>query len=124
MFGVVRQNAKELEAELKHSVTGVDANSYQQNIDDIVAAKSLPRCRSLKRCGAAWKSKLKQAVSWQNVSFSLLDGEGREQTVDGVRLGSMALLDDAGYVKWNGQRGDAVNSYVRLSIDRCTATYV
>ncbi len=42
LFGVVRQNAKELESELKHSVTGVDGNSYQKDIEAIVAATSLP----------------------------------------------------------------------------------
>ncbi|MCV5960351.1 hypothetical protein OFO30_33725, partial [Escherichia coli] len=55
------------------------------------------------------------------VSFTLLDGEGKEQTVNGVRLGAMALLDDNGYVKWNGQRGDAVN-YLRQPENGPTAS--
>ncbi|WP_322804283.1 MotA/TolQ/ExbB proton channel family protein [Vibrio alfacsensis] len=112
LFGVVRQNAKELEAELKHSVTGVDANTYLQNIDDIVAAKSLPTLTQLEAMWRSMAEQVKASGEIANVSFNLLDGEGREQTVNGIRLGSMALLDNAGYVKWNGQRGDAVN-YLR-----------
>lgn len=112
LFGVVRQNAKELESELKSSVTGVDANSYQKDIDAIVAAKSLPTLTQLQAMWRSMEEQIKASGEMANVSFTLLNGEGREQTVSGVRLGSMALLDDTGYVKWNGQRGDAVN-YLR-----------
>ncbi|AVF92723.1 flagellar motor protein MotA [Vibrio diabolicus] len=112
LFGVVRQNAKELESELKSSVTGVDANSYQKDIDAIVAAKSLPTLTQLQAMWRSMEEQIKASGEMANVSFTLLNGEGREQTVNGVRLGSMALLDDTGYVKWNGQRGDAVN-YLR-----------
>ncbi|HHX8632206.1 MotA/TolQ/ExbB proton channel family protein [Vibrio diabolicus] len=112
LFGVVRQNAKELESELKSSVTGVDANSYQKDIDAIVAAKSLPTLTQLQAMWRSMEEQIKASGEVANVSFTLLNGEGREQTVNGVRLGSMALLDDTGYVKWNGQRGDAVN-YLR-----------
>ncbi|MFB1095371.1 MotA/TolQ/ExbB proton channel family protein [Vibrio diabolicus] len=112
LFGVVRQNAKELESELKSSVTGVDANSYQKDIDAIVAAKSLPTLTQLQAMWRSMEEQIKASGEMANVSFTLLNGEGREQTVNGVRLGSMALLDDTGYVKWNGQREDAVN-YLR-----------
>ncbi|MCG6327570.1 MotA/TolQ/ExbB proton channel family protein [Vibrio alginolyticus] len=112
LFGVVRQNAKELESELKSSVTGVDANSYQKDIDAIVAAKSLPTLTQLQAMWRSMEEQIKASGEMANVSFTLLNGEGREQTVNGVRLGSMALLDETGYVKWNGQRGDAVN-YLR-----------
>lgn len=112
LFGVVRQNAKELDSELKSSVTGVDANSYQKDIDAIVAAKSLPTLTQLQAMWRSMEEQIKASGEMANVSFTLLNGEGREQTVNGVRLGSMALLDDTGYVKWNGQRGDAVN-YLR-----------
>ncbi|HHF0558453.1 TPA: MotA/TolQ/ExbB proton channel family protein [Vibrio antiquarius] len=112
LFGVVRQNSKELESELKSSVTGVDANSYQKDIDAIVAAKSLPTLTQLQAMWRSMEEQIKASGEMANVSFTLLNGEGREQTVNGVRLGSMALLDDTGYVKWNGQRGDAVN-YLR-----------
>ncbi|MEF1310647.1 MotA/TolQ/ExbB proton channel family protein [Vibrio mytili] len=112
LFGVVRQSAKELESELKQSVTSVDANSYQDDIDAIVTAKSLPTLPQLNAMWHSMEEQIKASGELAHVSFTLLDGEGREQTVDGVRLGAMALLSDNGYVNWNGQRGDAVN-YLR-----------
>lgn len=123
LFGVVRQNAKELESELKSSVTGVDANSYQKDIDAIVAAKSLPTLTQLQAMWRSMEEQIKASGEMANVSFTLLNGEGREQTVSGVRLGSMALLDDTGYVKWNGQRGDAVN-YLRQPENGPTANTI
>ncbi|WP_100752823.1 MotA/TolQ/ExbB proton channel family protein [Vibrio salilacus] len=121
LFGVVRQNAKELESELKSSVTGVDANSYQKEIDAIVAAKSLPTLTQLQAMWHSMEEQIKASGEMANVSFTLLNGEGREQTLNGVRLGSMALLDETGYVKWNGQRGDAVN-YLRQPNNGPTAS--
>ncbi|ELA8173533.1 MotA/TolQ/ExbB proton channel family protein [Vibrio alginolyticus] len=123
LFGVVRQNAKELESELKSSVTGVDANSYQKDIDAIVAAKSLPTLTQLQAMWRSMEEQIKASGEMANVSFTLLNGEGREQTVNGVRLGSMALLDETGYVKWNGQRGDAVN-YLRQPENGPTANSI
>lgn len=121
LFGVVRQNAKELQSELKFSVTGVDANSFQQNIDDIVAAQSLPTLPQLRAMWRSMEEQIKASGEIANVQFALLDGEGREQIVNGVRLGSMALLNSAGYVKWSGQRGDAV-SYLRQPENGPTAS--
>ncbi|MCG6318900.1 MotA/TolQ/ExbB proton channel family protein [Vibrio alginolyticus] len=123
LFGVVRQNAKELESELKSSVTGVDANSYQKDIDAIVAAKSLPTLTQVQAMWRSMEEQIKASGEMGNVSFTLLNGEGREQTVNGVRLGSMALLDKTGYVKWNGQRGDAVN-YLRQPENGPTANTI
>ncbi len=112
LFGVVRQNAKELESELKHSVTGVDNNTYQKDIEAIVAASSLPTLPQLRSMWRSMEEHVKASGEVAKVSFTLLDGEGREQQVTGIRLGAMALLDESGYVKWNGQRGDAVH-YLR-----------
>ena len=69
------------------------------------------------------EEQIKASGEMANVSFTLLNGEGREQTVNGVRLGSMALLDETGYVKWNGQRGDAVN-YLRQPENGPTANTI
>ncbi len=112
LFGVVRQNAKELESELKHSVTGADNNTYQKDIEAIVAASSLPTLPQLRSMWRSMEEHVKASGEVAKVSFTLLDGEGREQQVTGIRLGAMALLDESGYVKWNGQRGDAVH-YLR-----------
>ncbi len=120
LFGVVRQNAKELESELTHSVTGVDGNTYKKDIDAIVAATSLPTLPQLRAMWRSMEEHIKASGELAKVSFTLLDGEGREQNVTGVRLGAMALVDERGYVKWNGQRGDAVH-YLRQPENAPTA---
>lgn len=108
IFGVVRQNAKEIKADLVNLVTQVDRQHYRQVIDDIVEAKSLP---SMTQLSGLWQALLEQIqasgeVSVQNVTF--IDENGRQQIVPAVRIGSLGLVAEQGYVRWNGQRQDAV----------------
>lgn len=108
IFGVVRQNAKELQANLGSSVTGVDRQHYAPVVDDIVAAKSLP---SMKQLVGLWQAMEEQIVASGEISqapITFIDGEGRNQTVDAVRLGSLGLITEQGYVSWNNQRKDAI----------------
>ena len=112
LFGVVRQSAKSLEMELKQSVTSVDAHAGFDNVENIIAAQSLPTLSQLQAMWRSMEQQIKASGELVNVSFPLLDGEGREQTANGVRLGAIALVDDKGFVKWQGQRGDAVQ-YIR-----------
>ncbi|GEM77412.1 MotA/TolQ/ExbB proton channel family protein [Vibrio sagamiensis] len=112
LFGVVRQSAKSLEMELKQSVTSVDAHADFDNVENIIAAQSLPTLSQLQAMWRSMEQQIKASGELVNVSFPLLDGEGREQTANGVRLGAIALVDDKGFVKWQGQRGDAVQ-YLR-----------
>ncbi len=65
LFGVVRQNAKELESELKYSVTGVDANSYQKTLMISLQRNHCRHYLNCVQCGAVWKSKSKQVVRWR-----------------------------------------------------------
>lgn len=123
LFGVVRQNAKTLDAELKQSVTSVDANTYHKDVAAIVAAQSLPTLPQLQAMWRSMQQQIQASGEMANVSFTRLNGDGREQTVNGVRLGSLALLDESGYVKWNGQRGLAV-SYARQPDNGPTAKLI
>lgn len=45
-------------------------------------------------------------ISTNTIAF--IDGEGRTQQVDAVRLGAMALVTEQGYISWNNRRQDAV----------------
>lgn len=108
IFGVVRQNAKEIQSELRESVTGTDSQHYAPVIDDIVAAKSLP---SMKQLVGLWKGieeQIHASGEAKTVSIPLIDGEGRTHDTQAMRLGAMGLITDQGYVQWNNQRGDAV----------------
>lgn len=108
IFGVVRQNGKELQATLSDSVTGVDRQHYAPVVDQIVAAQSLP---SMKQLIGLWQAMQEQVIASGEIStntIAFIDGEGRTQQVDAVRLGAMALVTEQGYVSWNNRRQDAV----------------
>ncbi len=108
IFGVVRQNAKEIKAELEHSVTGVDRQQYASVIDDIVAAKSLP---SMKQLVGLWHAMDEQIVASGEISthdINFIDGEGRTHSASATRIGALGLVTDQGYVSWNNARKDAI----------------
>ncbi len=108
IFGVVRQNAKEIQGDLSQSVTGVDRQTQSQIIEDIVAAKSLP---SMKQLTGLWKAMEEQIQASGEISkteIALIDGEGRKQQVEALRIGAFGLVSEQGYLQWNNARKDAV----------------
>lgn len=107
LFGVVRQNAKELQLELNQSVTGVDSNEYSAVIDEVVEAKSLP---SMPQLTGLWRSMEEQIIASGQISQShikFINSEGESSQVPALRLGAIGLVTEQGYVDWNGQRQDA-----------------
>ncbi|MDA0147631.1 MotA/TolQ/ExbB proton channel family protein [Vibrio sp. LaRot3] len=113
VFGVVRQNAKELQSELGRSVTGADAQSYNQQIDDVIAATTLP---SMPQLTALWKAMDQQIKASGEIAITpvaYIDGEGKTQQVEAARLGALGLVGEQGYLSWNGARGEA-KSFIKL----------
>ncbi|WP_261904370.1 MotA/TolQ/ExbB proton channel family protein [Vibrio fortis] len=108
LFGVVRQNAKELEVELHNTVNSVDRAEYTSTVDEIIDAKSLP---SMPQLTALWLSMSEQIQASSELTknkISFIDGEGSTNQVDAYRIGSLGLVTEQGYVSWNTQRGDAI----------------
>ncbi|PMH34078.1 flagellar motor protein MotA [Vibrio cyclitrophicus] len=108
LFGVVRQNAKELGAELSSTVNSVDRAEHTATVDQIIDAKSLP---SMPQLSGLWMSMVEQIQASSELSKSqiaFINGEGNTQSVDAYRLGSIGLVTDQGYVSWNTQREDAI----------------
>ncbi|MFA0659340.1 MotA/TolQ/ExbB proton channel family protein [Vibrio splendidus] len=108
LFGVVRQNAKELGAELSSTVNSVDRAEHTATVDQIIDAKSLP---SMPQLTGLWMSMVEQIQASSELSKSqiaFINGEGNTQTVDAYRLGSIGLVTEQGYVSWNTQREDAI----------------
>ncbi|MEZ8879849.1 MotA/TolQ/ExbB proton channel family protein [Vibrio lentus] len=108
LFGVVRQNAKELGAELSSTVNSVDRAEHTATVDQIIDAKSLP---SMPQLTGLWMSMVEQIQASSELSKSqiaFINGEGNTQTVDAYRLGSIGLVTSQGYVSWNTQREDAI----------------
>jgi biopolymer transport protein ExbB len=108
LFGVVRQNAKELGAELSSTVNSVDRAEHTATVEQIIDAKSLP---SMPQLSGLWMSMVEQIQASSELSKSqiaVINGEGTTQNVDAYRLGSIGLVTDQGYVSWNTQREDAI----------------
>ncbi|MBA5763579.1 MotA/TolQ/ExbB proton channel family protein [Vibrio sp. 404] len=112
VFGVVRQNAKELQSELKYSVTGADAQSYNAQIDQIIAATALPSMPQLTALWQAMDEQISASSKVASVQIPFIDGEGKKAEVDALRLGSIALVGKQGYLAWSGDRQEAT-AYVK-----------
>ncbi|CAH6931078.1 MotA/TolQ/ExbB proton channel family protein [Vibrio chagasii] len=108
LFGVVRQNAKELGAELSSTVNSVDRADHTATVEQIIDAKSLP---SMPQLSGLWMSMVEQIQASSELSkpqIAFINGEGNTNKVDAYRLGSIGLVTDQGYVSWNTQREDAI----------------
>lgn len=108
MFGVVRQNAKELQATLSGSVTGVDSQNFSSMIEQIVAAQALP---SMKQLVGLWQAMQEEIIASGEIRsgpITVIDGEGRRHQADAVRIGALALMTNQGYMSWDNHRQDAV----------------
>ncbi|MGF1761160.1 MotA/TolQ/ExbB proton channel family protein [Photobacterium sagamiensis] len=104
LFGVVRQSAKELNAEMDFSVTGVDSAGYASVVNQIVDAKALP---SMTQLTGLWQGMVEQihaSAELAPVSVPYINGEGYKTDVEAYRLGSFALVGEQGYVQWNSVR--------------------
>ncbi|EGR1093874.1 MotA/TolQ/ExbB proton channel family protein [Vibrio cholerae] len=123
MFGVVRQNAKELQSELDQSVTGVEPRAHQQSIDDVVAAKTLPSMAQLRGLWQAMSEEIRASGQVQTTEIQWLNGQGETQTVPALRLGSLGLISEQGYVKWDNARQQAL-SYQQLPSDFTTFSHI
>ncbi|ELJ8585255.1 MotA/TolQ/ExbB proton channel family protein [Vibrio cholerae] len=123
MFGVVRQNAKELQSELDQSVTGVEPRVHQQSIDDVVAAKTLPSMAQLRGLWQAMSEEIRASGQVQTTEIQWLNGQGETQTVHALRLGSLGLISEQGYVKWDNARQQAL-SYQQLPSDFPTFSHI
>lgn len=107
VFGVVRQNAKELQVELESSVTAVDAQNYAEMVEKIVAATELP---SLQQLDGLWQAMKEQISAGGEVSFvdaRFVDGDGVVANIEAARLGAFGLVSEDGYLKWNTPRNES-----------------
>lgn len=106
VFGVVRQTAKELEAELETSVTGLDAQTHQAMVADITAATRLP---SMPQLTGLWQAMQEQIDASAQVSFApvrYIDGDGQVVEKQVARIGAMGLVDENGYLNWDGAKAE------------------
>ncbi|MFB9134070.1 MotA/TolQ/ExbB proton channel family protein [Vibrio olivae] len=107
VFGVVRQNAKELQSEIHQSVTKIDNQQHASTVDDIVDAKSLPSMKQLTGLWKAFEEQISASGEFSRTEIKFVDGQGQISQVPAERIGSFGLITDQGYVDWKGEKDEA-----------------
>lgn len=123
LFGVVRQNAKSLSSELQQSITAVDRHQHTAQVDEIVAAKSLP---SMTQLTGLWRSFNEQIIAsgeLSRVDVDFIDGDGVTKSIPAYRIGAFGLVSEQGYMKWNSDK-QVVTSYAKQPENTPTLTHM
>ena len=107
LFGVVRQSAKQLSSEIKTSVTAIDSATFAPIVADVVAARTLPSMLQLTGLWSALAEQIKASGEVKTVNVAVIDGAGQLADKQAVRLGSIGLVDEHGYLVWDGQKQTA-----------------
>lgn len=119
VFGVVRQNAKELKVVMSDSVTSVDSQSYKPLIDNIAKATELPSMEELQGLWKALEEQITATGQLTKNTIRFVDGNGKAQQVTAFRLGAIGLIGENGYLAWNNARNEA-KAYVKQPKNRPT----
>lgn len=109
LFGVVRQSAKDLKRELDSSVTDIDASQYSNVVDEIVDAKSLPSMAQLNGLWLSMVEQIEASGELGQAEVTYINGEGERSNVVASRLGVFGLINEQGYLNWNGSRHTAID---------------
>ncbi|MEF1256548.1 MotA/TolQ/ExbB proton channel family protein [Vibrio sp. M260112] len=104
VFGVVRQNAKQLQSELSQSVTGAGAQTHTAAVNEIVAAMQLPSLPQLTELWLAFSEQVAASREIESTLVAFIDGEGISQQTQALRLGAFGLIGQQGYLNWNGSK--------------------
>lgn len=107
LFGVVRQSAKQLSSEIDIAVTAVDSDAFSPIVADIVAAKKLPSMLQLTGLWSALSEQIKASGEIKIVNVAVIDGAGQLADKQAVRLGSIGLVGEQGYLAWNAEKQTA-----------------
>ncbi|MGO1296360.1 MAG: MotA/TolQ/ExbB proton channel family protein [Vibrio sp.] len=116
VFGVIRQNAKEVAKDLSQSVTGADGQHDMALVNDIVSARALPSMKQLTGLWHAMQSQIKASGQAAPVTIDYVNGEGKTQSIKALRLGAFALITKQGYVNWDNASHEA-NRYAHQPDD-------
>jgi biopolymer transport protein ExbB len=107
LFGVVRQVAKELQVTFNTSTLMIGHVENEQVIEEIVNAKKLPSTAQLYGLWRTFDDQLKAGSQVRSVTVPFVQPDGLIIDKEVVRVGAFGLLDEGGYLQWNGQLNDA-----------------
>ncbi|MCF8777834.1 MotA/TolQ/ExbB proton channel family protein [Vibrio sp. IRLE0018] len=104
LFGVVRQHAKELKADLNESFTAIGEQKKIESIDRIVAAQTLPDIHQLKNLWLVMQQQVLASGQVTTLDVDVIDQQGEAQSTPALRIGNFALLTHQGYVQWHSDK--------------------
>lgn len=123
VFGVIRQNAKEVQRDLSHSVTGADGQHHLDVVNDIVSARTLPSMAQLTGLWHAMQAQINASGQVAPVTINYVNGDGKTEPTKAIRLGALALITDQGYVNWDNAAHEA-SQYARQPDEGPTLTSI
>lgn len=104
IFGVVRQAAKDVQLEQERSVATIGLDDDVAVIDEIIEAKSIPSKDQLYGLWHSFEHQIQASSKASTVMVPYVDGSGELQKKSVLRMGSLALADDTGYLAWNSSK--------------------
>jgi biopolymer transport protein ExbB len=104
LFGVVRQAAKELNLELQSSALVADKPEVLATLATIEQARALPSMQELEGLWQAYVSAIQASAQISPIDLPYFDGEGQLQQQSLLRLGGFGLVNQQGYVAWDGNQ--------------------
>jgi biopolymer transport protein ExbB len=106
LFGVVRQVAKEIQVQYNDSIVAIGQDSNFTGINDIVDAKRLPSKTQLYGLWNTLSDQLIAGSTLQPVTIPYVQPNGIVDNKQVLRVGAFGLVDESGYLNWQGvERG-------------------
>lgn len=100
LFGVVRQAAKDVQLSYETSLLGEQGKAFNTTLDKVISTDTLPSLKLLNGLWQAMQYKVTTGSEVASVTLPFVQGDGKTQQVNALRIGDMALLTEQGYVKW------------------------
>lgn len=119
LFGVVRQAAKDVQLSYEGSLLGEQGKVFNATLDKVISTDTLPSLKLLNGLWHAMQYKVTTSSEVVSVTLPFVQGDGKKEQVNALRIGDMALLTEQGYVKWDFARQQA-SSYLALPSDAPT----
>lgn len=119
LFGVVRQAAKDVQLSYEGSLLGEQGKAFNATLDKVISTDTLPSLKLLNGLWQAMQYKVMTGSEVASVTLPFVQGDGKKEQVNALRIGDMALLTEQGYVKWDFARQQASN-YLALPSDAPT----
>lgn len=104
LFGVVRQAAKDLQREQAVTFQGSAQQRHKQLVDDIVDARTLPSKEQLYGLWQAFIAQTTSSGELEKLELPVVQANGEVITQPVVRLGTIGLGNQQGYLHWNKHR--------------------